>query len=97
MTLQEFGQDLDRYEAHASIVAGVTLVNLRSLKPAAKPWVFVRYALLRPTVLQLQVVNDAAMQGIEASAARVRQAIDQQMNDAALFAEACTCVRMNHK
>ncbi len=97
VTLQEFGQELDRYEAHASLVASVALVNLRNLKTSAKPWIFVRYSLLRPKVLQLHVVDGQAVRGVDASPAMVRQSIERRIDDAALFAEACTCVRMNEK
>ena len=97
LTFQEFGEEADRYEAHASMVAGAPLVNVRSLKPSEKPWAFVRYTLLRPKVLQLQIVDDKAMKDVAKSASAVRQAIERQTKDPALFADACTCVRMNEK
>ena len=97
VTFQEFNHESDRYEAHASVVAGTTLVNLRSVKPSAKPWIFVRYALLQPKVLQLQIVDDNALKQVAASPAAVRQAIARQLKDAALFTDACTCVRMDEK
>ena len=97
VTFQEFNQEADRYEAYASVVVGTTLVNLRSVKPSAKPWIFIRYALLQPKVLQIQVVDDKALKDVGASPVAVRQAIERQMKDAALFADACTCVRMDKK
>lgn len=97
VTLREFGQEPDQYEAHASVVAGVVVVNVRDLTPSPKPWVFVRYSLLQPKVLQLQVVDDNAMKGVTPSPAGVRQFLEQRMKDAALFADVCTCVRMNGK
>ena len=97
VTLREFGQEPDQYEAHTSMVGGVAVVNLRNLKPSSNPWVFVRYSLLQSKVLQLQVVDDKAMKGVDPSPAVVRQFIEQRMKDAALFADVCTCVRMNEK
>ena len=96
LTFQEFGQEAaDRYEAHASMVAGAPLVNVRSLNPSEKPWAFVRYTLLRPKVLQLQIVDEKALKNVTAPPAAVRQAIERQIKDPALFLDACTCVRMN--
>jgi hypothetical protein len=97
LTLQEYGQDADRYEAYASRVGSGTIVNVRDVTRSEKPWAFIRYTLLTPTVLQLQVLDDRAMKGVGASAGEVRQAIAQRMKDARSFTDACTCVRMNEK
>jgi hypothetical protein len=37
LTMQEYGHDVDRYEAHASLVGGVQIVNVRRVEPSAKP------------------------------------------------------------
>src|SRR5262245_33653590 len=98
LTFQEYGeQEPDRYEAHASLVGGAPLVNVRNVKPSEKPWAFVRYTLLQPKVLQLQIVDEKALKGVAASPAAVRQAIEKRIKDPALFLDACTCVRMNAK
>jgi len=97
VTSQEFGEEPDRYEAYASLVGGVPLVNLRDVKSSSKPWVFLRYSLLQPKVLQIQVVDDNAMKAVGATPAAVRQAIERRIKDPALFSDVCTCVRMNEK
>jgi hypothetical protein len=60
---------------------------------ASKPWVFARYALLQPNVLQVQVVSDKALSGVEASPAAVRRAIEGRRKDPGLFDDVFTCVR----
>ena len=93
VNIQERGQDPDKYEAHASIVSGSTLLNIREMKETSKPWVFGRYVLLRPNVLQMQIVSDDALKGVEASPAAVRRAIERRRNDPGLFVDGFTCVR----
>ena len=97
VTFQEFGHELNRYEAHASLVAGVPVVNLRSLKPAPKPWTFVRYLLVRPNVLALRIVDGDEMRAVQGSPPTVRQAIGERVKDASLFLDLLTCVRMKEK
>ena len=97
VTLQEFGNEPGRYEAHASLVAGVPVVNLRSLKAAPKPWTFLRYLLVRQNLLELRIVDGDAMKGVDASPSTVRQAIAQRVKDASLFIDLLTCVRMKAK
>ena len=97
VTFQEFGHELDRYEAHLSLVAGVPVVNLRSLEPDAKPWTFLRYLLVRPNTLEIRIVDGDQMKGVDASPERVRQAIAERVKDASLFADLLTCVRMKAK
>jgi hypothetical protein len=94
VTWQE-GSKQDRYEGFTSVVVGTRFVNLRELKPDGKTgqWVFVRPTLLRPNVLQLQVVDDDAMKGVEASAPAMRRAIEQKLSDPALTVDFCVCVR----
>jgi hypothetical protein len=97
VSVQEPGDPPDRYEAHGSEVAGETLLNVKDLKDAGgvspKPWVFVRYFLLKPDILHVQVVSDKALDGVEASPAAVRQAVERRRKDPALFADVFTCVR----
>jgi hypothetical protein len=53
VSIQERGKDPDRYEAHASVVGGNTLLNIREMRESApKRWVFGRYILQRPNILQ---------------------------------------------
>lgn len=60
---QEGKKAPDRYRAFGSRVLGEPYLNVRGPeeepgKGDAKPWVFVRYALLAPRVLQLKLVKE---------------------------------------
>jgi hypothetical protein len=95
VTWQEGGKEPDRYEGFTSAVRGTRFVNVRELKADGKTgqWVFVRPTLLRPNVLQVQVVDNDAMKGVEASAPAVRGAIEQKLSNPALSVDFCVCVR----
>ena len=47
--------------------------------------------------LQIVIVDDNELKQVAASPAAVRQAIERQLKDAALFTDACRCVRMDEK
>jgi hypothetical protein len=85
----------DRYQAFASAFGEARLLNVEEMKPdgPTAKWVFVRPTLLRPDVLQLQIVNDGALKGVEKSPAAVRGAIERQLSSATLFVDFCVCVR----
>ena len=93
-TWQE-GDKQERYEGFTSAIGSTRFVNIRELKADGKTgqWVFVRPTLLRPNVLQLQVVDNDAMKGVEASAPAVRRAIEQNISSPALTVDFCVCVR----
>ena len=85
----------DRYEAFASAVGEARLLNVREVKAdgATGKWVFVRPTSLRPDVLQLQIVNEGALKGVDKSAPAVRAAIERQVSGPTLFIDFCVCVR----
>lgn len=89
------GGDLGRYHVYASTVKGSPLVNVQSLQaePDEKPWVFVRYELLGPSVLHVRAVRDALLQGADGSPAAIRKAIEQAGNDEA-YEDAFVCLRL---
>ena len=92
---KEDGEEAENYEAHASVLRGMTLFNIRMLgKSSDKPWSFGRYVFLRSGVLHVQLVSDDALKKVPKAPAAVRQAIERQQNDPALFVDACTCVRI---
>ena len=94
VTFQEGNQPPDRYEAHASLLKGRPLVNLRDLSSAnKKPWSFVRYELLRPSVLLIQVVDADAVKGVEAVPGALRKRIEALSGQASLYVDCCVCVR----
>lgn len=90
----EEGQEPDRYEAHASLVGGRPLMNVRDLDATkGKPWTFARYDLLRPDVLEIRVAADDALKGVDPTAAALRKRITSLSGDPRLFAGFCVCVR----
>lgn len=95
VSLKEKGEDPDRYEIHASKVGGQEFLNLRDMgTKSSQPWSYGRSVLLRPDVLQLEMVDDAAMKGVAATPAAVRAAIEKKLNDPALFSKGpIVCVR----
>jgi hypothetical protein len=84
----EAGKEPDRYEAHASTVAGRTVVNVRDVSAKDKPWDFVAYELLRPGVLVVTMVSEDAVKGLELTPAALRARIAQP----GAFADFAVCV-----
>jgi hypothetical protein len=85
----------DRYEAFASRVGASVLVNVQEIKTSGErgKWVYVRYTLLRPNVLQLQVVADDEMKGVERSRDAIRAAITARSERPALYQDFAVCAR----
>jgi len=98
VTWREGDGEPDRYEAFASAVDGTQFVNLQERKAdeAGGTWVFVRPTLLRPGVLQLQIVDDGALKGVERSAPALRGAIARQLSRPGLTIDFSVCVRAKH-
>lgn len=92
VTYQEAGKEADRYEAHASVVRGETILNTRDLSGRRRPWVFMRYALLRPSVLQLQVLNGDALKE-QTSPAGLRSAVERLRRKPGAYLDMCVCAR----
>ncbi len=90
------GGDLGRYDVHASLVKGATLVNVRSLQaePDEKPWILLRYDLLKPNVLSIRAVRDKFLEGVPDSAAAVRKALEQAQDDEEVYEDAFVCLRL---
>ncbi len=84
-----------RYEAYASSSFGTTLLNVQVLEDSGKrgDWVFVRYALLRPNVLHLQVVAKEALEGVAKTRSAVREAIERLRDRPTLYVDFCVCAR----
>lgn len=90
----EEGQEPDRYEIHASLVKGKTVINARDLGASKdKPWSFARYELVRPNILEIRVADDEALKGTEPTPAALRKRIEKMAKDPRLFANYCVCVR----
>ena len=90
------GGDLGRYQVHASLVKGSPLVNVRSLQaePDEKPWVLLRYELLKPNVLSVRAVRHEWLAAVTDSAAAVRKALEQAQDDGEVYEEAFVCLRL---
>ena len=95
ITWLESGKAPERYGAFMSPIGNTRLMNVQEVKAdgATGKWVFVRPTLLRPDVLQVQIVDDEAMEGVEKSLAAVRRAIERQLSNPGLVVDFCVCVR----
>jgi hypothetical protein len=95
VTWREGDGEPDRYEGFASAIEGSPFVSLQERK-ANEPggtWVFVRPTLLRPNVLQVQIVDENALKGVEKSAPALRGAIARQLSRPGLTVDFSVCVR----
>jgi hypothetical protein len=90
------GGNLGRYDVHASVVNGATIVNVRSLQaePDEKPWVLVRYELLKPNVLSVRAVREQWLNGVPDSAAAVRRALEHGPDDVDVYEDAFVCLKL---
>ncbi len=90
------GGDLGRYELHASAVKGAPLINVRSLQaaPDEKPWVYLRYDLLKPNLLSVRAVRDKFLEGVTGSPAAIRTALEQASDDHEVFEDAFVCLKL---
>jgi hypothetical protein len=95
ITWLETDKDPERYEAFASSIRGTRFFNVQEVKATGGrgDWVFVRPTLLRPDVLQLQIVDSKALDGVEKSRPAVRQAIERHLPSPGLTVDFCVCVR----
>jgi hypothetical protein len=93
VTFRAPGEDPDRYEAYASSLKETTLLNVRDLEKKNPSWVFARYAFLRPDVLEVQLVSDTLLTGVEGPASVLRAALEKHQADPALYSDFCICVR----
>ena len=90
------GGDLGRYEVYASMVKGSPLVNVRSLQaaPGEKPWLFLRYEIVKPNLLNVRAVREKFLEGVTESTAAVRKALEQAADDSAFYEDAFVCLRL---
>jgi hypothetical protein len=94
VTFDGDGGEPDRYEAHASLVKGGPVVNVRDLSPGdSRPWTFMRYTLLRPDILEVRIAAEDALKGVEPTPAALRKRIETLDGTPSLFTVYCVCVR----
>jgi hypothetical protein len=98
VTLREDGGEASRYEVFASSVAE-GLMNVRELADGdKKPWMFVRATLVRPSVMQLQVLDKRAMPDTELKTAdELRRAVERVRSKPDAFSDVCICVRVRQE
>ncbi|HXB54305.1 MAG TPA: hypothetical protein VN461_05950 [Vicinamibacteria bacterium] len=96
IAFQEGQGEAERYEAHASLLKGTTLLNVKDLDPRlpAKPWTLARYSLLRPDVLHVEVVGKKLLTGALASPASLRKELERLYDRPDLYQDLMVCVRV---
>ncbi len=92
---KEDGDPPDHYDAYASVIQGTTLMNVRQRdeRGPTGTWTFLRFTLMRPNVMHLQVVADKAMAGVANTATAVRAAVERERNAAAFYLDVAVCAR----
>jgi hypothetical protein len=85
----------ERFEAHASEVAGRSFLNVRQVEPAGqeRSWMFARYAFLLPDVLHLELVKNTRLRGVEETSASLRAALERLDGQGEPYENFCVCVR----
>jgi len=89
------GKEPERYEGFLSRIKDKPFLNVRQLKakPSDKPWAFVRYAYLRPDVVQVHIVSDELLKDVEGSPESVRSALERHLEKPELLYNYCVCLR----
>lgn len=92
---QEDGGKPERYRAWASETPAGRLLNVEETGPADGDfdWVLVRYGLLRPDVLAVDVVSGKGVVSSKATTEEARALLEARKADATLFETYCVCVR----
>ena len=95
------GEKAVHYRAFSAAVKGITLLNLQELDPKSatseRKWVFIRYTLLRPTILQVELVKDEAFKGIDPTPSAVREVVEKKIASPELYQDFCLCTRVAEK
>ena len=90
---QEEGEDTETYEAYASVIRGLTLLNVR-VPSVPKPWAIARYTLLRPNVVHVQLANDDKLKAADSTPASLRRALERALGNTDVFEDYCVCIRV---
>jgi hypothetical protein len=94
----ERGKDPDRYRGYSSLVSGHVVLNLQEVHDgkANKAWMFARYDLLRPNVVQVRLIADRLLKTLDSPKA-VTEAIRRNIANPDLYDDFCVCVRVQSK
>jgi hypothetical protein len=95
------GEKPIHYRAYSSSVRNTTLLNVQELKPNIEPstqkWLFIRYTLLKQSILQVEIVKDKPFKGIDSSPEAVRKVIDRMVERPELYQDYCVCAKVAEK
>lgn len=98
VTLEMTGEETVRYRGHGTVVRGTTILNLQEQKPGEDPtkarWNFVRATLLKPNVLDVQVVDDRLFKDKPRTAEGQRAVMEANLASPELYFDYCVCVRI---
>jgi hypothetical protein len=86
-------RDPDKFEAHASIVSGSHIAQHSRDEGVLESRGCSAAMSFYANVLQMQIVSEDALKGVDESPAAVRRAIERRRNDPGLFVDGFTCVR----
>ena len=84
------------YLLHPSRVGSTTILNVQEVKDGEPrgDWVFIRYWLLRDSILDINVLSEHSLKGRGNSPAALRDAIAAAIDSPALYERYCTCLRV---
>jgi hypothetical protein len=87
---------MDRFRAHITKVAGMTLLNARELKDGelAAKWNFVRYTFHRPNVLQLELADDEVLKVKPETTETLRRGLERERRNPKLFQDYLVCLKV---
>jgi hypothetical protein len=98
VSLDTPGEETIRYQGHGIDVRGTTIVNLQEVKPgqdlAGARWNFVRATLLKPNVLDVQIVDDDLFKDKPRTAEAQRVVFEANVGKPELYFDYCVCVRV---
>jgi hypothetical protein len=101
VSLDMTGEETIRYRGHGTDVRGTTLINLQEQKPGEDPskarWDFVRATLLKPNVLDVQIVDDDLFKDKPRTAQAQRAVMEANVGKPELYFDYCVCVRVVEK
>ena len=95
------GEKAIHYRAFSAAIKGTTLLNLQELDPktatSERKWIFIRYTLLKPNILQVELVRNEAFKGTDPSPSAVREVVEKKIESPEFYQDFCLCTRVGGK
>ena len=95
------GEKAIHYRAFSAAIKGTTLLNLQELYPktatSERKWIFIRYTLIKPNILQVELAKDEAFKGIDHSPSAVREVVEKKIASPEFYIDFCLCTRVREK